>query len=324
MFVDEIKIHLKAGRGGNGVERWLHLKGKEYSGPAGGNGGKGGDVIARAVRDIGILAKYRNKKEISAPNGDAGQSRSKEGANGEDQYVDFPVGSVITNLRTRKVVELLKEGEEVVLLKGGNGGLGNEHFKSSTNVRPKQWTPGKNGQEADFLIELNLIVDVGLVGLPNAGKSSLLNAISNANAKVGSYQFTTLDPNLGEVFGFIFADIPGIIEGASEGKGLGHKFLKHIKRTKALLHCISLEHEKPIEAYKTIRKELEKYGEGLVEKQEIIVLTKTDIVDEKVLSGRIKEFKKMGTEPLAVSVLDDNQIKNFTDSVIKKLRELES
>ncbi len=211
------------------------------------------------------------------------------------------------NLDTEQRFELLKEGEKVLILKGGRYGLGNEHFKASTNVRPKQTTDGRVGEEADFHVEIKLIVDAGFAGFPNAGKSSLLNALTNAKAKVASYQFTTLEPNLGEMHKFILADIPGLIEGASEGKGLGDKFLRHIKRTKMIIHCISLENEDIKSAYKTIRNELEAYSEELTTKKEIIVLTKTDLVDEKTLAKKIKEAKKLNPDVFSVSIVNDEQ-----------------
>lgn len=319
-FIDEIEFHVKAGAGGSGVVRWLHEKGKEFMGPAGGNGGRGADVYVSAVRDIGILAGYRNTKLFQAENGGNGDKKGMEGRAGDDLVIKLPIGSVVYNLDTEQSFELLKEGEKVLILKGGRYGLGNEHFKASTNQRPMQTTEGRSGEEADFKIVLKLIVDAGFVGFPNAGKSSLLNVLTNARAKVASYQFTTLEPNLGEMHKFILADIPGLIEGASEGRGLGDKFLRHISRTKMVLHCISLENEDIKTAYKTIRGELEAYSEDLAKKREIIILTKTDLVDEKTLKTKIKEAKKLNPSVFSVSVLDDKQTKVLKDDLVKILR----
>lgn len=321
-FIDEVTFHIKAGRGGDGVERWLHEKGKEFMGPAGGNGGRGGDVYVEAVRDIGILNNYRNVKIMEAQNGGNGDKKSMNGRDGDDLVIKLPIGSVVYNKDTEQQVELLKEGEKILILKGGRYGLGNEHFKGSTNQRPFQTTSGRDGEEGDFYIVLKLVVDAGFVGFPNAGKSSLLNALTNAKSKVAAYQFTTLEPNLGDMHGFILADIPGLIEGASSGKGLGDKFLRHISRTKMILHCISLENEDIAAAYKTIRGELEAYSEDLAAKKEIIILTKTDLIDEKTLKAKIKEAKKLNPQILFVSVLNKEQTKDLKDSLVKTLRGL--
>jgi GTP-binding protein len=210
----------------------------------------------------------------------------------------------------------VNEGEKIMILHGGDWGFGNDHYKSSINRSPTKYTEGKDGEKGEFFVELQIMADAGLIGLPNAGKSSLLNFLTRAKAKVGSYQFTTLEPNLGEMYGYILADIPGLIEGASQGRGLGHKFLKHIKRTKVLLHCISLESEDISRDYKVIREELKKYSPDLVSKKEVIVLTKTDMIDEVKLKEQLKIAKKLNKDVLTVSVLDDMAMKKLTESII--------
>lgn len=321
-LIDELEFHAKAGRGGDGVVRWRHEKGKEFSGAAGGNGGKGGDVLVKAVRDIQLLAKHKHKKEFAAGRGEPGQRSSKHGKNGEDMVIELPIGSIVHNKETGKSFTLLHEGEEVLILKGGRGGLGNEHFKASTNTTPYEWTPGKDGEESDFYIELELVADAGLAGLPNAGKSSLLNELTNSKSKVGSYAFTTLDPALGNMEGFIIADIPGLIEGASEGKGLGHKFLRHIKRTKTIFHCISLENEDVVAVYKTVRNELEKYSEELANKPEVIILTKTDLIDASILNEQIQKISKFNANVLSVTAYDSDSTKKLKDNLVKMLRKM--
>lgn len=331
-FIDELTIELKAGRGGDGVVRWRHEKGKEFSGAAGGDGGKGGDVYIRAVRDIGLLARYRHSPRFEAERGDPGAKNSMHGKSGEDFVLDLPVGSIVTHQEKQKTYTLLAEGQTIQVLSGGNGGYGNEHFKASTNTKPMESTPGKPGEDGTFYVELELFADAGFVGFPNAGKSSLLNALTRAHAKVASYQFTTLEPNLGDMEGFILADIPGLIEGAAEGKGLGHTFLRHIKRTKATFHCISLEHEDCAAAYKAIRKELELYNTALVQKPEIVIFTKTDVIEhaadvESKMNEAMERINALSSEPpmayLSVTVLDDGRVKELKDTLVKILRTLE-
>lgn len=320
-LVDELQFHAKAGDGGTGVVRWRHERGKEFAGAAGGNGGKGGDVYVRAVRDINILARHKAIKIFRAGNGSAGANWSMQGRTGDDCVIDLPIGSVITNLKTGRVVELVVDGQVSKILHGGNGGLGNEYFKASTNVTPEQSTDGRLGEEADFEVELSLIADAGLTGLPNAGKSSLLNSLTNAQAKVASYAFTTLDPNLGMIHGYILADIPGLIEGASEGKGLGHKFLRHVKRTTMLVHLVSLENEDAVKAYLMVRRELEKYGSGLETKKEVLILSKTDLATEAEIATVKKTLKKYNPDILEVSILDDESIKRLSREIIKRLEQ---
>ncbi|OGI65990.1 hypothetical protein A2642_03350 [Candidatus Nomurabacteria bacterium RIFCSPHIGHO2_01_FULL_39_10] len=326
-FIDEMKIYTEAGRGGDGVVRWRQEKFIPKGGPAGGDGGRGGNFYVMAVRDIHILSKYKAKKKFIAGRGEDGGSKSLHGKNGEDFILQLPVGSIITNLATDEKWQLTKEGEEILLLKGGYGGFGNEHFKSSVNTTPYESKIGQEGEKGDFKIELELFADIGFVGLPNAGKSSLLNALTNADAKVGDYPFTTLDPNLGDFHGYIIADIPGLIEGASEGKGLGVKFLRHIKRTKMIAHLVSFENPNMMKSYKEVRKELLKYdkslslgADGLSEKEEIIILTKTDVVDEKIVAKKIKDFQKISKNVFAVSLYDDKMVKKFADALVKILK----
>ncbi|HEY0980009.1 MAG TPA: GTPase ObgE [Candidatus Paceibacterota bacterium] len=320
-FLDEITLNVRAGNGGDGVVRWRREKFIAKGGPNGGDGGRGGDVYIRAVRSLRVLDIYRSKKEFAAPDGIPGNGRSLKGADGDRLYIDLPIGSVVTVVGTGITHELLKEGAEIKLLKGGSGGFGNEHFKSSTNQAPKNFTPGKPGETAELHIEVSLIADVGLIGFPNAGKSSLLNALTNASAKVGDYPFTTLDPNLGDLYGYIIADIPGLIEGASEGRGLGHTFLRHVSRTKVLVHLVSFEQENMMEAYKAIRTELEKFGQGLSEKEEIILLTKTDTVSKEIIDEKMKEFKKMKKPVFTTTLFDEGSVKTFNDELIKILKQ---
>jgi len=321
MFVDEITINARAGKGGDGVVRFRHLKSKEFAGPSGGDGGRGGDVVFRAVRDLNKLYQYRNKTEFFAEDGESGKKESMEGRNGEPLIIDVPVGSIITHKGSDERWELTTEGQEISVLSGGKGGFGNERFKSSTNQAPKEATSGKPGEEGTFFIEVELVVDAGFVGFPNAGKSSLLNELTRAKRKVADYPFTTLEPGLGEMYGYILADIPGLIAGAAEGKGLGHKFLRHVKRTKILLHCVSLENENIGEAYETIRNELDKFDPTLKDKPELVILTKTDLVTEEEVAEAKRVISAKNETVYTVSIYDDESVKQLGDDLVAFLRE---
>ncbi len=322
MLIDNVTLKVAAGTGGTGVVRWRREKGIPYGGPAGGDGGKGGDVYFRVVRDIQALSVYKHKKEWEAPVGEAGQKRSMHGANAEDLYLPVPLGAVIYNKEYDKTYEFLEEGDFIVL-RGGKGGLGNEQFKTSTNRTPEEFTKGERGEFATFEIELKLIADVGIIGLPNAGKSSLLNALTRAGAKIGDYPFTTLEPNLGAYFGYVLADIPGLIEGASDGKGLGHKFLRHITRTRILVHLVSAENEDVAKTYTTIREELGKFDPELLKREEVLVLSKIDTIDAKEVKTKLKELEKISKNKnvLTLSLYEDETIKQFGDSLVKKLED---
>lgn len=313
-FVDHITIHAMSGRGGNGVVRWAHTKEKARGGPDGGDGGRGGDVILEGVRDIAALSHYRYEKKFHAENGEEGKGALKHGANGADCILKVPVGTVARVIATNEEHEITKEGERITLFRGGKGGLGNARFKSSTNQNPFQQTSGREGKGGDIELTLKIIADAGLIGLPNAGKSSLLNALTHAKSKIGDYPFTTLEPNLGDFYGQVLADIPGLIEGASSGRGLGIKFLKHVERTGILLHLVSASQDDPLAAYREVQKEVESFGQGLDKKQEIVILSKIDLI-----SPEERETKKQllaretGREVLTVSVYDEKSLKVFSD-----------
>lgn len=319
-FVDEVTIHAEAGKGGDGVVRWLRTRGNARGGPSGGDGGKGGNVIAIGVQDAAVLAQYHFEKNFRAQNGEAGSSSQKQGADGDDCVLSVPVGTVARVLPSGEGHEIIHENQRVVLLRGGIGGKGNTHFKSSTNQNPFQSTKGKEGESGDISFILKLIADVGFVGLPNAGKSSLLNALTRAKSKIGEYPFTTLEPNLGNFYGHILADIPGLIKGASQGKGLGAKFLKHIERTGFILHFISADQDDPIAAYKEIRGELESFGRELDTKREYIVLSKTDLISQKECETKIQLLiRETGREVHSVSIRDEKALKNFSDWLARLL-----
>ncbi len=320
MFVDEITIYAKAGNGGNGVVRWRHEKFRPMAGPAGGDGGTGGDVVLEAVADMAVLGKYTGNLEFLAGNGEAGQSGSQDGKRGDDSVIKVPAGSVITDIERERVYTLEKAGDRLVILHGGRGGRGNEHFKSSVNRSPQETTPGRHGEEGSFKIEIALTADVGLIGMPNAGKSTLLNSFTNAHSRIGAYPFTTTEPHLGEMYGIIIADIPGIIEGAATGKGLGHKFLRHITRTKTLLHLVALDSADPLKDYYTIRKELSDYDESLAQKTEWIVFTKKDLVNKEFIDSIKKQFDKLENRVFFIDQNDQESLKTLRDALVQSLQ----
>lgn len=319
MFVDELTIHAEAGNGGNGVVRWRHEKFKPMAGPAGGNGGNGGDVYVRAVKDLNRLSKYTGNKVFTAESGVSGTNQSQHGKNGADLYIDIPVGSRVTDLERRRTFELTTVGATERILKGGGGGLGNEYFKSSVNRSPQKSTKGKPGEVGEFLIEVSLVVDVGIIGLPNAGKSTLLNTLTNAHSRIGAYPFTTLEPHLGDLFGIVLADIPGLISGAAAGKGLGHRFLRHVARTKMLLHLVSLDSTDPVSDYYTIREELSEYDKTLTEKEEWIILTKKDLVNEGSITDTVNVLAKTKNRVFVLGQDDPKSYKTLQDALTQVL-----
>lgn len=321
MFVDQITIYAKAGDGGNGVTRWRHEKFKPMAGPAGGNGGRGGDIVVRAVRDVNLLSKYTGEKKFVAGNGEEGMGRSCFGKNGADLLIEVPVGSIVTDVERGRVYEFMIEGHEEKIFKGGGGGLGNEYFKSATNRSPEQSTSGRKGEEGQLEIALSLVVDVGLIGMPNAGKSTLLNTLTNAHSKVGDYPFTTLEPHLGDLHGYVLADIPGLIVGASEGKGLGHTFLRHATHTKMLLHLVSLEEGDVLSRYESIRNELKNYSTTLLDKEEWIIFTKKDLVNERDFEIIKKDIDKITNRVFVISTKTGENVKELHDALVQHLRQ---
>jgi GTP-binding protein len=298
-FLDEAKIYLQSGNGGPGSVSFRREKYAEYGGPNGGNGGRGGDVIVHVVDDTNTLIDFRYQQHFRAHSGENGKGRDQSGRKGEDCIIKVPVGTVILGEDKETVIhDCIEPGQVFTVLKGGDGGMGNAHYKSPTNQAPRKSTPGFPGEEMAIWLRLKLIADVGLLGLPNAGKSTFLSVVSNAKPKIADYPFTTLHPNLGVVrlnheFEFVIADIPGLIEGASEGQGLGTRFLGHVERTSALLHLVDCTSDNPAESYKMIRNELRKYGEDLYDRPEIIALTKIDALGQELASDVQREFEDL-------------------------------
>ena len=300
-FIDQAKVIVKAGKGGDGIVSFRREKFVPAGGPSGGNGGKGGSVVFEADNNLQTLLDFKFNREIVAKDGSKGGPNKRSGASGEDKIVKVPCGTEIIDLNTGIILgDLLKNKEKVVIARGGRGGLGNSHFLSNQNRAPEFCIAGKEGEIWEIKLELKLIAEVGIIGLPNAGKSTLISVISSASPKIANYPFTTLIPNLGVVRkldgnGCLFADIPGLISGASEGIGLGHDFLRHIERTKILIHLIDMASENPIKDYEVIEEELNKYGNGLIKKERIVVLTKIELVEDdylKIITKKLENLSK--------------------------------
>jgi GTP-binding protein len=306
-FLDEAKVYVRSGDGGNGCVSFRREKFIEFGGPNGGDGGKGGDVIVRAVGGLNTLIDYRYQQHFKAKNGRGGMGKDRHGASGDDIVLDVPAGTQIyAEDGETQLADLTDVGQRVVLARGGNGGFGNAHFKSSTNRAPRHANPGQPGEELTIRLRLKLIADAGIVGLPNAGKSTFLAAVSAAKPKIADYPFTTLHPQLGVVESdgreFVLADIPGLIEGAHEGSGLGDRFLGHVERCRVLLHLVDGTTEHAGKAYKTVRAELDAYGHGLAEKPEIVALNKADALTAQELREQTARLKRAAKKtPLVVS-----------------------
>jgi GTPase len=306
-FLDQAKVYVRSGDGGNGCVSFRREKFVEFGGPDGGAGGRGGDVIIECVANLNTLLDYRYQQHFKAKKGGHGKGQNRSGAKGADVVLKVPPGTQILDADGETLIaDLVNPGDRIVLLRGGNGGFGNMHFKSSTNQAPRHANPGQTGEELNIWLRLKLIADAGIIGLPNAGKSTFLAAVSAAKPKIADYPFTTLHPNLGVVridgFDFVLADIPGLIEGAHEGAGIGDRFLGHVERTAVLLHLVDATLDDVGEAYAIIRGEVEAYGAGLEDKPEVVALSKADAVPKDELKKKARVLKKKArTEPLIVS-----------------------
>jgi len=322
-FLDQVKIFIKAGDGGSGSASMRREKFIEFGGPNGGNGGKGASIILKAERNLNTLIDYRYTQHFKAEKGQNGMSKNKTGRNGKDLYLKVPMGTQILEEDNKTLLfDFKNEKEEFVVANGGRAGLGNTNFKSSTNRAPRKFTKGTLGEEFWIWLQLKTIADIGIIGLPNAGKSSLLAAITNANPKIANYKFTTLNPNLGVATyddrEITIADIPGLIEGAHTGVGLGIKFLKHIERCKTLLHLIDITEKNIENLYKQVRNELGKYSKDLLKKDELIVFNKIDLIDKNQLKEKKDKFsKKTKNEVLTISTFDKASIAKIKSKLIK-------
>ena len=321
-FLDQVKIYLKAGNGGDGSPSFRREKFIEYGGPDGGDGGKGGSIILRAEQNLNTLIDYRYQQHHKAKRGDNGSGQNKTGKSGDDLILKVPLGTQVFEEDNKTLIyDFIKAGEEFVAASGGKGGLGNTRFKSSTNRSPRKFTKGTVGEEFTIWLQLKTIADIGIIGLPNAGKSSLLAAITNANPKVANYHFTTLNPNLGVASyddkEITIADIPGLVEGAHTGTGLGIQFLKHIERCKSLLHMIDITNEDLKKSYKQIKNELKNYSAKLIKKKELVVLNKTDLIDENKVKKITKDFSKITkSEVIVLSTLKKESISKFKAKLV--------
>ena len=325
-FLDQAKIYVRSGAGGPGAVSFRREKFVEFGGPDGGDGGKGGDVVFEAVAGLNTLIDFRYTQHFRAPRGKGGAGSNRTGAGGKDLVIRVPVGTqILADDEERSLLaDLTQEGQRVTLLEGGMGGRGNASYKTSTNRAPRQHQPGIDGDELWVWLRLKLLADTGLVGLPNAGKSTLLNSVTNASAKVGAYPFTTLHPQLGVVrhkgVEFVLADIPGLIEGAAEGAGIGDRFLGHVERTRVLLHLVDAAGEDPVEAWRIVRDELAAYGAGLDHKPEILALSRADLVDAGKLDRLSRDLAKAsGATPHPISALLGEGIEGLLDAILEAL-----
>lgn len=298
MFVDEVELTIEGGRGGDGKVAFFPFK----QGPCGGDGGQGGNVYVVADPSMNLLNKYAGKDFFKAEDGGAGEKNRRMGARGKDLILSLPLSTTVIDLDTQEQFELNQSEKQFLVSRGGEGGKGNDSFKSSTNQVPRQSTPGQQGERRKVKIILKLSADFGLIGFPNAGKSSILNALTAAHVKTADYPFTTLEPYLGVFERKVIADVPGLIEGASNGRGLGIKFLKHIEKVRALLHCVSAESSDLDKDYALVQKELEEYNSELVKKKTIILLTKSDVVNEKEIKTKVSQLKKLNPDVIPVSI----------------------